>query len=144
MYWFILFIVLLGFAVKKILHKNMMGRENRENKDYLKNKLIELSTNGLYHYVFKDVKLEDHTEAGLKVLMKKCDDTTKAMRIKVGNYKKNRLYRDIMSSVDVNRINEAELEKVYLKLIKKSEAIRLKLKKDELKGPELEFKVSLS
>lgn len=125
------------------LFSRKMHIEHLDNKKKAYDKLQKLSMNCLYVYTLKDKNLDEYTEDGLYELQNKCDLVTKQVKIKVGNCKKNKLYRDIMDSINVNKLDESELEQVYLKLVKKSEEIRLKLKQKELNGPVNEFNITL-
>lgn len=130
--------MMINFIISLFTNKEM-NTEHINNKEQAHNKLQKLSMNMLYYYVFKNINLNDYTEDGLYELLDKCDKVTKQARLKIGNYKKNKLYREIMDPIDVNKLNESELEQLYIKLVHKSEEIRIKLKQKELIGPVNEF-----
>jgi hypothetical protein len=116
-----------------------MRPEETSNKEKLFQELTKLSLNSLYFYIFQNIHLNEYTEDGLKEIKKRCNALTDNMRIKLGNYKKNRLYREMMASHDVKTMDEFELEKLYIKLMRRSEEIRLDLKRKDLNGPVNEF-----
>jgi hypothetical protein len=110
----------------------------------IREELEELKENSLYLLIFKDINLDDYTEEGMKVLLKKCDAITQVMRIKLKNYKNNKLYKELMDGIDVDKLDEYEIEVVNLALIKRSEEIRLKLKrKQQMNNKVKEFEINI-